>query len=696
MEGATSSLAVSCEESSMIGSVTAASEQMSAQGCLSSSLRAALNFGSVTAASEQMSAQGRLPSSLRAALNFGSVTAASEQMSAQGCLPSSLRASLNFGSVTAASEQMSAQGCLPSSLRASLNFGSVTAASEQLSTHLPSSLRAALNFVSSHPTLGSQELFPPLSPRRFPNGINFGCTGAKENPIVIEDEQDEEKSLNYVEKQNNYVYKRRKLQGNSVTLLPKQIQTATGKDCLPNGMLNSDWLSQPAQVENFPECHEDINYCDANVFTSHIGYSGNFSSSEKKQINCKSNGILDGEKCKTYARVHVDCKAPDSEEILLYHTGSSGLIVDGEKMNLNIVEVGEASSGSRSVIEDSTSLQVQSSSSFEMSNCNLGRTTVPVKNELTELAECTSSVDVTRQSQENDLEKEWCVSVLKQCGLLGWFVSSREYAAVGHPGVVGDGSCPQLCKICGSLEDSMTTLICDLCDEAFHMSCCNPKVKAVPTQDDWYCQFCRKKRKRPGKKSLIESKSAQNAAKDTCTNLDKSKDKGDIFSCMLENSEPYTTQVRIGKAFQADVPNWIGNVPNDAEMLYLGEPLEKEFPEQNLINELWSKGWQPARSFFPGSMENWLQCQNVICVVGTCSDDEKAKDIICGKWRRAPLSQVQNDEWDCSCAVVWDPVHADCAVPQAKPQLVYKKRKNKMKHCIAEEGQNRMEGPSPL
>lgn len=31
---------------------------------------------------------------------------------------------------------------------------------------------------------------------------------------------------------------------------------------------------------------------------------------------------------------------------------------------------------------------------------------------------------------------------------------------------------------------------------------------------------------------------------------------------------------------------------------------------------------------------------------------------------RAPLFEVQTDDWDCSCAVVWDPIHADCAVPQ--------------------------------
>lgn len=31
---------------------------------------------------------------------------------------------------------------------------------------------------------------------------------------------------------------------------------------------------------------------------------------------------------------------------------------------------------------------------------------------------------------------------------------------------------------------------------------------------------------------------------------------------------------------------------------------------------------------------------------------------------RAPLYVVQTDDWDCSCSILWDPIHADCAVPQ--------------------------------
>uniref|UniRef100_A0A453T1S6 CW-type domain-containing protein n=1 Tax=Aegilops tauschii subsp. strangulata TaxID=200361 RepID=A0A453T1S6_AEGTS len=53
------------------------------------------------------------------------------------------------------------------------------------------------------------------------------------------------------------------------------------------------------------------------------------------------------------------------------------------------------------------------------------------------------------------------------------------------------------------------------------------------------------------------------------------------------------------------------------------------------------------------SIGNWIQCQEVL--------DTGA---ICGKWRRAPLFVVQSSDWDCSCSVLWDPIRADCAVPQ--------------------------------
>ncbi|PNY05401.1 hypothetical protein L195_g001852, partial [Trifolium pratense] len=36
---------------------------------------------------------------------------------------------------------------------------------------------------------------------------------------------------------------------------------------------------------------------------------------------------------------------------------------------------------------------------------------------------------------------------------------------------------------------------------------------------------------------------------------------------------------------------------------------------------------------------------------------------------RAPLFEVQIDDWECFCAINWDPLHADCAVPQVISSL---------------------------
>lgn len=594
---------------------------------------------------------------------------------------------------------------------------------------LPSSLRAALSFVSGHATVEQLHIFPSYGdsaafcPNRLDDGLSLHCIGIKENPIIIEDEQDEDlisimpmhvescldssimekKSRNYVRKQNSYVYKRRKLQRNSVALLSEQTHMVPQKEFLHNDNIKSIWTPQAAQIKDTGKCNVNIEQHDISVLASPCtGYPMNLLQSGNKVINNSLGGLLHTEKYETCLGMHIDCKTADSEVISLCQTGSSNLHLDSKTPDINVVDVGEVTSGSRSIIEESPNFQILGSPSFQISNCNLKQITVSTKQDVVDLTECTSSSDNTLLSRESDCEKEWCISVLEEYGLLGWFVSSGEYAAVGHPGVVGDGSFSLFCKICGFSEDSTTTLICDMCEEAFHMTCCSPKIKSVPIQDEWHCQYCKKKRKRREKKCLIASKNSQSILHESGSKSEKSaEDKADLFWRMLEDNQPYTTQVRIGKAFQADVPVWTGKVQDDAESLFLGEPLEMECAQQNLMSEVWSNCWQPVQSFFPGLIENWIQCQNVIEKGVPCPPGRKAKDVICGKWRRAPLLEVQNDDWDCSCAVVWDPVHSDCAVPQeltteeilwrlkatemAKLQLNNKKRKSKMKHSIVEE-----------
>ncbi|CBI20787.3 unnamed protein product, partial [Vitis vinifera] len=77
-------------------------------------------------------------------------------------------------------------------------------------------------------------------------------------------------------------------------------------------------------------------------------------------------------------------------------------------------------------------------------------------------------------------------------------------------------------------------------------------------------------------------------------------------------------------------------------------------------HDLLLQGWKIGSVLSLNIMANWLQCREVL------HDGSRKwfRGTICGKWRRAPLFEIQTDDWDCSCSVRWDPTHSDCAVPQ--------------------------------
>lgn len=70
----------------------------------------------------------------------------------------------------------------------------------------------------------------------------------------------------------------------------------------------------------------------------------------------------------------------------------------------------------------------------------------------------------------------------------------RERCSLKHPGFVGDGIIKMKCKICNRWVNK-NTLICDKCEEAFHITCLKQKVKPKDI-DDWYCQPCEKYKKK--------------------------------------------------------------------------------------------------------------------------------------------------------------------------------------------------------
>lgn len=47
------------------------------------------------------------------------------------------------------------------------------------------------------------------------------------------------------------------------------------------------------------------------------------------------------------------------------------------------------------------------------------------------------------------------------------------------------------CKICWSKREQDKILVCDECDDAYHMYCLRPALEDYPEDTDWYCAACK-------------------------------------------------------------------------------------------------------------------------------------------------------------------------------------------------------------
>ncbi|XP_024016437.1 remodeling and spacing factor 1 isoform X2 [Eutrema salsugineum] len=195
-------------------------------------------------------------------------------------------------------------------------------------------------------------------------------------------------------------------------------------------------------------------------------------------------------------------------------------------------------------------------------------------------------------------------------------------AEVSETDTDGSSSPFRQCKHCDKPVTVEKMLICDECEEAYHTSCCGLRMKEVEKIDDWVCPSCSKEK---SSKTKVRGKISR-------------KRKWRV-------REPFVIGIRIGKQFQADVPDWSG--PTISDTSFVGEPLEID--QSEYMHDL----KKPKNGKKPRSSVNWLQCR-----------EEDSNGDICGKWRRAPRSEIQTKDWECFCCVFWDPSHADCAVPQ--------------------------------
>ncbi|CAL4993391.1 unnamed protein product [Urochloa decumbens] len=254
-------------------------------------------------------------------------------------------------------------------------------------------------------------------------------------------------------------------------------------------------------------------------------------------------------------------------------------------------------------------------------------------------AECSSSnISPTEPITEHMSPRDLCIAILRKDGLI-----TESRARIKEEFIVSDANPLLACNSCGCLDRSLKMLICDSCDAAFHLSCCIPRIKELPT-DEWYCVpcLCKKPKSPYGKFSEGKVKPSRNT---------NGRPHGmSHIEYMLKDAEPYVTGVRIGRDFQAEVPEWSG--PTSSSDGYFDEP--SEFNPVELTNFNLYKTSNQSHS----SIGNWIQCRE------TLNQGDSDKQVVCGKWRRAPLYVVQTDDWECFCCLLWDPAHADCAVPQ--------------------------------
>lgn len=162
-------------------------------------------------------------------------------------------------------------------------------------------------------------------------------------------------------------------------------------------------------------------------------------------------------------------------------------------------------------------------------------------------AECSSSnISPVELITELTSPRDICIAILKQNGLI-----TESRTRITAELTDSDANPLLACNTCGAVEHSLNMLICDSCEAAFHLSRCIPAIEKLPT-DEWFCKTCSltKPKGLYGKLSEGKVKPSQNT---------NQRPHGmSHIEYMLKDTEQYVSGARIGRDFQADVPEWSG------------------------------------------------------------------------------------------------------------------------------------------
>lgn len=393
-----------------------------------------------------------------------------------------------------------------------------------IQSSLPSSIEAALFCVSDH---GKQDLLCDSMPgtetsQMCPKCNDWSNNGSGKIDLITEGRRNPDSlctlglSSSYQLSipstmpegcLNNLVYKRRKVGGNSTAKLLEEVPEITRRsgDCF--SVVSSDAPRVTMKGKNFgPQVEHEIQVAQALVLSPPL-----------------CNSVPDN---------------PNSEFVNGYSVGEAPGNEAPKSSVQRIIEVDS--------VNDSCS----------SSKSNVEHVLSSLKAEMDETGECSSSSATVREDvQEHLSEKDFCISILRSHGLIGAVQKSRTYASDENEITSYGDKCCRSCKICGHSETAVGMLICDHCEEAFHLSCCNPRVKQTPI-DEWFCHSCLKKRCKILKETVNRKLPHVTSGGKNVSHRGQSNP----ILLMLRDAEPHMTGVRVGKGFQAEVPDWSGPI----------------------------------------------------------------------------------------------------------------------------------------
>ncbi|KAL0337124.1 UNVERIFIED_CONTAM: hypothetical protein Scaly_1987500 [Sesamum calycinum] len=217
------------------------------------------------------------------------------------------------------------------------------------------------------------------------------------------------------------------------------------------------------------------------------------------------------------------------------------------------------------------------------SKSNLGISSASLKIDADDAGECSSSgALIAEDAPEEISEKDICISILRSQGLLDKVWTKHDQNSTKNTGVSSDNYCSKSCKACEQMDSTLNMLICDNCEDAFHISCYNPNITILPV-GEWLCSSCLKK-----KHKILKDKSPSNSI-NISAELGRNRysvSEGELGSLefMFRDMEPYMSSVRIGDEFQADVPDWCGPIDEDCGLI--GDPLEMDSSDKINLQEL--------------------------------------------------------------------------------------------------------------